>query len=218
MSRATLTINSRTYGAWSLRGWLLCMRSGLEFDVHVVASDDPAVRAELLLLSPSVLVPSLEHDGLRIWDTLAIGEYLAEILPEAGLLPADLAQRTRCRSVSGEIHAGFSHLRTALPMNVRARHPGFRVFGEAQADIDRIAAVWRECLDASGGPFLFGTAFTMADAMYAPVCSRFVTYDVALPAQCAAYVETVTGLPEMRQWAEDAADEPDAFEELEVEF
>src|SRR3954454_1840350 len=126
MARARLTINSRNYGSWSLRGWLLCRMAGLDFDLVVTASDDAASRAELLLLSPSFLVPCLEQDGIKIWDTLAIAEYLAELKPNAGLLPADRAARAHCRSISGEMHSGFSNLRSALPMNLKRHYPGFK--------------------------------------------------------------------------------------------
>ena len=138
MAKATLTIASKNYGSWSLRGWLLCKMAGLDFEEQTVASDDPSTRAELLLLSPSFLVPCLTHDGIKVWDTLAIAEYLNEILPEAGLLPKDRAARAHCRSISGEMHSGFTNLRSALPMNLKAHHPGFKVWAGAQADIDRI--------------------------------------------------------------------------------
>ncbi|HEY5019487.1 MAG TPA: glutathione S-transferase, partial [Steroidobacteraceae bacterium] len=123
MAKAALTIASKNYGSWSLRGWLLCNLAGLDFDEQPVGSDDPSTRAELLLLSPSFLVPCLTHDGIKIWDTLAIAEYLNEILPDAGLLSEALAARAHCRSVSGEMHSGFSNMRSALPMNLKAHHP-----------------------------------------------------------------------------------------------
>jgi len=147
----------------SLRGWLLCRLAGLEFTEHIVDSTEPGVQAELLLLSPSILVPRLEHDGLVVWDTLAIAEYLHELRPDAGLLPSSPADRARCRSVCGEMHSGFANLRAALPMNIKARHRNFKVWAGAQADIDRILTIWSECLLASGGPYLFGSAPTMAD-------------------------------------------------------
>jgi glutathione S-transferase len=219
LSRATLTITSRNYGSWSLRGWLLCRLAGLDVDVRVLSlAEDSAARDELLLLSPSFRVPRLEHHGVTIWDTLAIGEYLHELRPEAGLLPADPARRAHCRSISGEMHSGFANLRAALPMNVKAHRPGFRVVSGAVPDVDRIAAIWRECLGAHGGPFLFGAAPTVADAMFAPVCSRFATYDVPLDQQCAAYGDTILGLEAMVEWTEAALEEPDAIEELEIEF
>ena len=218
MAQAQLTINSRNYGAWSLRGWLLCKMSGLDFEEHVLTNDDPDTRAELLLLSSSFLVPRLLHDGVTVWDTMAIGEYLHEVKPEAGLLPSDTVARAHCRAVCGEIHSGFVNLRSALPMNLKAHHPNFKVWAGAQADVDRIVAVWHECLDAYGGPFLFGTAPTMADAMYAPVCTRFRTYDVELDDTCSTYCETIMAMPAMGEWAAAAQLEPDELEELDVEF
>jgi glutathione S-transferase len=218
MVEATLTINSKNYGAWSLRGWLLCKMAGLEFEEYIVGNDDPSTRAELLLLSPSFLVPCLTHEGVKIWDTLAIGEYLHELNPKAGLLPKDRAARARCRSVCGEMHSGFVNLRSALPMNLKAHHPGFKVWSGAQADIDRILAIWRDCLNDFGGPYLFGAQPTMADAMYAPVCARFRTYDVPLDDQCAAYCDGIMALPAMKEWLDAAQQEPDELEELDIEF
>ena len=218
MSKATLTIASKNYGSWSLRGWLLCKLSGLDFDEQPVASDDPSTRAELLLLSPSFLVPCLTHDGVKIWDTLAIAEYLNELLPDAGLMPQLRAERARCRSISGEMHSGFSNLRSALPMNIKAHYPGFKVWAGAQADVDRVTAIWRECLAASKGPYLFGGKPCMADAMFAPVVTRFLTYDVNLDAACAAYCRTVMATPQMVEWSAAARSEPDEVEELDVEF
>jgi glutathione S-transferase len=218
VSVATLTINSRNYGSWSLRGWLLCRMAGLDFDERVLPADDVSSRSELLLLSPSFLVPRLDHDGVTVWDTLAIGEYLCELLPDAGLLPADPVDRARCRSICGEMHSGFAHLRSALPMNVKARHPGFKVWSGAQADIDRILTIWRDCLGDSGGPYLFGNRLTMADAMYAPVCTRFVTYDVELDGPCAAYRDAVLALPDMVEWHAAAVAEVDEVDELDIEF
>ena len=215
---AALTISSKNYSSWSLRGWLLCRMAGLDFQEVVSSSDDPSTRAELLLLSPSFLVPCLEHDGIKVWDTLAIAEYLAEVFPEAGLLPADLKARTLCRAISGEMHAGFANLRSALPMNIKAFYPNFRIWAGAQADIDRITTIWTEALTTYGGPYLFGDRFTLADAMYAPVCARFRTYDVKLPPQLSAYRDTVLAHPFMIEWAEAAKAEPEELEELDVEF
>jgi len=218
MYEATLTISSRNYSSWSLRGWLLARLARLDFEVQLVSLDDPSVRSELLLLSPSILVPCLTHDGVSVWDTLAIGEYLNEIRPEAGLLPADRAARARCRSISGEMHSGFSSLRSALPMNLKARFPGFKVWARAQADIGRIRQVWEECLATWGGPFLFGSKPCLADAMYAPVATRFLTYDVRLEGAAAAYCEQILALPEVLEWTEAAQQEPDEIDEFEVEF
>lgn len=215
--KATLTLSSKNYSSWSLRGWLLCRMARLAFAEKQLSADDPSIRAELLLQSSSFLVPCLEHEGLRIWDTLAIAEYLHEIAPEAGLLPKDKAARAHCRSICGEMHSGFANLRSALPMNIKAHHPGFKVWTGAQADIERILAIWRECLKTYGGPYLFG-AISMADAMYAPVCSRFTTYDVKLDPATRAYCKLVLSHPAVREWSAAAKDEPDELEELDVEF
>jgi glutathione S-transferase len=217
MAKPTLTISSRNYSSWSLRGWLLCKLAGLDFETVVLPADDVSARAELLLLSPSFLVPCLTYEGVKVWDTLAIAEFLNETLPDARLLPDARAQRAHCRSISGEMHSGFANLRSALPMNLKAKHPGFKVWAGAQSDVDRIVAIWRECLSASGGPFLFGE-ISLADAMYAPVCTRFSTYDVALDGVCAAYRDHILRLPFMTEWTRAAALEPDEVEELEVEF
>jgi glutathione S-transferase len=217
MTETILTISSKNYSSWSLRGWLLCRMAGLKFVEEVVPVDDPTNRAELLLLSPSILVPCLTHQSIRIWDTLAIAEYLNEVRPKAGLLPADRATRARCRSICGEMHSGFTNLRSALPMNLKARHPGFKVWAGAQADIDRITTIWRECFAAYHGPYLFGKP-TMADAMYAPVVTRFLTYDVKLDADCAGYCDRITALPDMIAWREAAMLEPEELEELDMEF
>lgn len=217
MAKASLTISSKNYSSWSLRGWLLCRLAGLEFTEKLVPSDDPSTRAELLLLSPSFLVPCLRHDGATVWDTLAIAEYLAEIKPEAGLFPADRIARAHCRAISGEMHSGFSNLRSALPMNLKAHYKGLKVWAGATADIERITTIWRECLETYKGPFLFGKA-TVADAMYAPVCTRFKTYDVALDPVSQAYCDHILKLPAMVEWTKAAQLEPDDLEELDAEF
>jgi glutathione S-transferase len=215
---ATLTIASKNYGSWSLRGWLLCKMAALEFEEEQAKSDDPATRAELLLLSPSFLVPCLTDDEVKVWDTLAIAEYLNELKPDAKLMPADRAARAHCRAISGEMHSGFINLRSALPMNLKAHYPGFKVWAGAQADIDRVLAIWRECLATSKGPYLFGGQPCTADAMYAPVVTRFLTYDVKLDAQSTAYCNAIMALPHMEEWITAAKAEPDELEELDVEF
>jgi glutathione S-transferase len=217
MTPATLTISSKNYSSWSMRGWLLCKLAGIEFEEQVMPLDDPSTRAELLLLSPSFLVPCLTHDGIKVWDTLAIAEYLAEARPNAGLLPSAPSARAHCRAICGEMHAGFYNLRSALPMNLKAHHPGFKIFAGAQADIERVCTIWRECLKQYGGPYLFGE-LTMADALYAPVCTRFLTYDVKLDPVCAAYCRAIMDWPAVAQWLSDALAEPAELEELEVEF
>ena len=216
MSTATLIISSRNYSSWSLRGWLLTRLSGLPFTVEVV--DDAASRAELLMRSSSMRVPCLIHDGLSVWDTLAIAEYLNELRPEAAMLPDERVARARCRSISGEIHSGFSALRSALPMNLRAHKKSFAVWSGARADIDAIMEIWRGCLSTWRGPFLFGETVTIADAMYAPVVTRFQTYGVTLDTQCADYAARITALPDMVEWLEASTQEVEEVAELEMDF
>lgn len=214
---AQLTISSKTYSAWSLRGWLLCRLAGLDVIEQPVAND-AVNRAELLLLSPSVLVPRLTYQGASVWDTLSIAEFLNEEFPDAGLLPADRIARAHCRSISGEIHSGFTNLRSALPMNLKVRHEKFPVFSGARPDIERIEAIWNDCFDRYGGPFLFGAAPTVADAMYAPVTTRFVSYAVALSPACEAYCRTIAQWAPMQEWIAAAKAEPEEMEDLDVEF
>jgi glutathione S-transferase len=216
--RATLTLSSRNYSSWSLRGWLLARFAGLEFDEVMVPTDDAAARRELLLLAPSILVPCLTHDGARSWNVMAIAYYLDEIRPQARLLPADRAARAHCRSICGEMNSGFANLRSALPMNLKAHHPGFRIWAGARPDIERVLEIWRDCLTRYGGPYLFGDRPTMADAMYAPVVTRFLTYDVELDGPCLRYARTVMALPEMQEWVAAAKREPEEIEELDMEF
>jgi len=217
MAKATLTISSKNYSSWSLRGWLLTKFSGLEFDENVTATDDASARAEILLLSSSILVPCLRHDGATVWDTLAIGEYLNDLMPEARLLPSERIPRAHCRSICGEIHSGFATLRSSLPVNIKGHFPGFKIWSRAQADIDRVCTIWSECLEKSGGPFLFGHR-SMADAMYAPVVTRFMTYDVQIGSALSTYAKRIISLPEMQEWITAARLEPTDIEELEVEY
>ncbi|MBN3737397.1 MULTISPECIES: glutathione S-transferase family protein [Burkholderia] len=213
----TLTISSRNYSSWSMRGWLLAKLSGLAFET-VSVPIDAASRAELLLLSPSILVPCLTHDSSKVWDTLAIAEYLNEIRPQARLLPDDRHARAHCRSICGEMHSGFSALRSALPMNLRAHFPGFRIWSRAQHDIERIVTIWRECLAAYGGPWLFGAQIGIADAMYAPVVTRFLTYDVKLEPDIAEYCMRVLAQPFVAEWIDAAKAEHEDIDELDMEF
>ena len=215
--QAQLTISSKTYSAWSLRGWLLCKLAGLEVE-ELPAPNDAGNRAELLLLSPSVLVPRLTHDGASVWDTLAIAEYLNEHFPKAGMYPAERIARAHCRSIAGEIHSGFTNLRSALPMNLKVIHEKFPIVPGAKPDIERIETIWQECLSRYGGPFLFGEQPTVADAMYAPVTRRFLTYAVPVSPQAAAYCKTIANWAPMQEWLAAAQAEPEEVEELEVEF
>jgi glutathione S-transferase len=217
-TRATLTLSSKNYSSWSLRGWLMARFAGLEFDELMVSPDDADARKELLLLAPSIRVPCLTHEGAKVWNTLAIAQYLDEIKPNAGIMPAERIARAHCRSVSGEMNSGFANLRSALPMNLKARYPGFKIWAGAQPDIDRIVEIWSECLARYGGPYLFGKQRTMADAMYAPVVTRFLTYDVKLNKACYDYCKAIMAMAEMKEWVAAAKAEPDEIEELDMEF
>ena len=210
---AVLTISSKNYGAWALRGWLLAKLSGLDFTEKIVPPDDPDMKAEMLLL-----VPSLMHNGIKVWNTLAIGEYLNEIKPQARLLPADAKARAHCRAISGEMHSGFSALRSALPMNIKGKFPNYKVWVRAQADIDRIVTIWKECLSSYGGPYLFGAAPCAADAMYAPVVTRFMTYHVKRDKASIDYCKRIVALPAMAEWIAAAVLEPEEIDELDAEF
>ena len=215
---ATLTLSSKNYSSWSLRGWLLARFAGLPFAEVIVSPDDADARKELLLLAPSIRVPCLTHEGAKVWNTLAIAQYLNEIAPDAGLMPADRIARAHCRSVSGEMNSGFANLRASLPMNLKGSFPKHKVWAGAQPDIDRIVEIWTECLGLYGGPFLVGAQRSMADAMYAPVVTRFLIYDVALPPVCQAYCQTIMAMPEMAEWVAAAQLEPEEIEELDMDF
>ncbi len=216
--RASLTLSSRNYSSWSLLGWLMLRFAGLAFDEVIVPPDDADARKELLLLAPSIRVPCLTHEGAKVWNTMAIGEYLDELKPGARLLPTERIARAHCRSVCGEMVSGFANLRSALPMNLKAHHPGFKIWAGAQPDIDRVVEIWTDCLATYGGPYLFGAGRTLADAMYAPVATRFLTYDVRLPKVCRDYCATVMAMPEMQEWVAAARTEPEEIEELDMEF
>jgi len=218
LKRPTLTLSSKNYSSWSLRGWLMARFAGLDFDEVMVPPDDADARKELLLLAPSIRVPCLTHEGATVWNTLAIAQYLHELRPDAKLLPEDRIARAHCRSVCGEMNSGFANLRASLPMNLKAHHPGHRIWGGAKPDIERIVEIWTECLARYGGPFLFGKERGMADAMFAPVVTRFLTYDVALDPVCRRYCETIMAMPEMREWIAAARAEPDDIAELDMEF
>ena len=218
MPAARLTISSRNYSSWSLRAWLFCELAELDVEVEALPLEDPGVRAELLLLSPTVMTPRLDHDGASVWDTIAIAEYLDELKPKAGVFPGERVKRAHCRSIVGEMHGGFYNLRSALPMNLRARYPNFRVFTGAKSDIRRVLAIWEECFEKYDSDYLMGDEPCAADAMYAPVCSRFLTYDVAVDERAAAYCQRIMNWAPMKAWIRDAKSEPEEIEELDVEF
>ena len=217
MAAATLTLSSKNYSSWSMRGWLMAKLAGIDFEEVILGPADADARAEILLLSPSILVPCLVYEGVRVWDTLAIGEFLHEIAPDKELLPRDRATRAHARAICGEMHSGFVSLRQALPMNIKGHYPGFKIWSKAEADIERIKTIWSDCLARYHGPFLFGPA-TLADAMYAPVVTRFRTYDVKLSGALQDYAERIWSLPAVVEWREAALAEEEEIEELEVEF
>jgi len=218
MTEATLLISSKNYSSWSLRGYLLAKLSGLPFKEEHVAADDARAKEELLMRTSSILVPALIHGDVTVWDTLAIAEYLNELFPEAHMLPTEKIARARCRSISGEMHSGFAALRSSLPMNLRFHKPGFTVWSSAQADIDRITTIWRECIATWKGPFLFGKSPTIADCFYAPVVTRFLSYDVSVGPICQDYCDTIMAWAPMKEWVTSALDEPQEIIELDLDF
>jgi glutathione S-transferase len=218
MADATLIISSKNYSSWSLRGFLLARLAGLDFVEDMVAFDDPRAKEELLMRTSSILWPCLIHGDVKVWDTMAIAEYLNETFPEAQLYPAERQARARARSISGEMHSGFTALRSSLPMNIRFHKSGFTVWSSAQADIDRITHVWRDCLQTWHGPFLFGDRPGIADAMYAPVVLRFQSYDVSVDSISQAYCETILNWGPVAEWVEAARREPQEIIELDLDF
>lgn len=195
----TLVIGDKNLSSWSLRPWLALKQAGLPFDEIKIRIGRPETKAEILRHSPSGKVPCLIDGDIVVWDSLAICEYAAELAPS--LWPGDPAARAEARAISAEMHSGFTALRQNMPMNVCASLPGEGLTPESQADIARIIAIWESCRErfAAGGPFLFG-AFSIADAMYAPVVWRFDTYAVELPELAAAWRDTMLALPAMQEW------------------
>ncbi len=215
---ASLTLSSKNYSSWSLRGWLLTRFDALPFEEVMLPTDDESARKELLLLAPSILVPCLRHEGVTVWNTLAIAEYLAETFPKAGLWPADRVARAHARAICGEMNSGFANLRASLPMNLKAHFPRHKIWAGAKPDIERIVEIWSECLARYGGPFLFGKKRCAADAMFAPVVTRFLTYDVPVNPACLAYCDTIMTMPELQEWIAAARLEPDEIEQLDMDF
>jgi glutathione S-transferase len=209
MKELTLVVASKNYSSWSLRPYLALAHTGQPFREVVVQLGEADTASHIAKYSPSGRVPALVQGELVVWDSLAICEYVAELFPQAKLWPQDATARAVARAVTAEMHSGFAALRNHMPMNLRARRPGEgRAPGVAE-DIARVTELWRECRSrfGQGGPFLFG-AFSIADAFYAPVVTRFVTYGVELDAVCAAYRDAVLALPAMKAWTEAARNEP----------
>ncbi len=201
-----LFIGNRRYSSWSLRGWLAVRLAGLDVEVRVLRIDGTGASPQVRAVSPSGTVPYLLHEGNAIWDSLAIGEYCAELAP--GLWPAQPMARSFARTICAQMHGGFRDLRVAMPMNCCARFPGAGRTPGALADIARIVALWQLAMQRGGGPFLFGTAMTLADAMFAPVVARFLTYAPHLPTDAEIYCQTVRAHPLVAEWHADAQAEP----------
>jgi len=212
----TLIVGNKNYSSWSLRPWLAMKQAGLAFDEVRVLLNRPDTRAQILRYTPSGRVPCLVDGALAVWDSMAICEYVNEQYADGSLWPRDVAQRARARSVAAEMHSGFAALRTHLSMDIRSRNPErgaiARARSDVSADVARIESIWTDCLAASGGPFLFG-GFSIADAFFAPVVTRFRTYAIALPAGLAAYSDAVLALPPMQEWVAAARAEPETLDD-----
>ena len=200
MADIQIVIGNKNTSSWSLRGWLALKATGAAFEEINVRLSRAETKAEIARHGAPT-VPILKHKGTLVWETLAICEFLAETYPAAGLWPRAAEARALARSVAAEMHAGFAPLRANMPMDMRARKPGTGLVDGVQANIERIAALWRQCREryGAGGPFLFGS-FGAADAMFAPVVSRFVTYAPKLDATASAYRDAVWSWPAMREW------------------
>lgn len=197
----TLVIGNKAYSSWSMRPWIALRQAEIGFIETVIPIYIEGSREQILKHSPAGKVPILKDGDLTVWDSLAILEYLAETFPEAKLWPTDRKARALARSISAEMHSGFVPMRKLLTMNTRRNYPGFAIPEDVQRDIDRVQQIWDETRARYGkdGPFLFGH-FTAADAMYAPVVTRFKTYDVKLSPTSKAYVDTILALPAVREW------------------
>ena len=220
-----LYIGNKNYSSWSMRPWVLLRQAGIAFEEKPVRFDSFApgsqFKAQLAGLSPTGKVPVLVDDGLVLWDSLAIAEYLAEKYPDKQLWPADRAARATARSVVAEMHSGFTALRSACGMNIEAHLPEtgaliWRDNAGVRADVQRLVAMWSALLQQHGGPMLFG-AFSIADAFYAPVCMRLTTFALPVPQPIADYVRRVQALPGVKDWIDSALAEAD-FREFEEPY
>ena len=218
-----LYVGNKNYSSWSMRPWVLLKQAGIDFEEVVVRFDSfdaqSAFKQTINAITPVGKVPALVDDTLVVWDSLAIAEYLADQFPEKKLWPADRAARARARSVCAEMHSGFGALRSACPMNIEAHLPevGQLIWRDkpgVMADVQRLVAMWSALLESHGGPMLFGH-FTIADAYFAPVCTRLQTYALPVPALIAAYISRVLALPGVKAWVDAALLEHDfrGFEE-----
>ncbi|MBB5018865.1 glutathione S-transferase [Chitinivorax tropicus] len=213
-----LVIGNKNYSSWSLRPWFLLKHADIPFEEILIPLYEIDWRKHILKYSPTGKVPCLIDGKAVVWESIAICEYVAELFPGCYLLPKDPVVRAEVRSVSAEMHAGFFNMRKTMPMNVRKRFPGHGRTPETNADIRRITEVWNSCRERFGdrGPFLFGE-FTMADAMFAPVCTRFLTYGVELPEPARAYMQYMLNTPAMKEWYAAALTEPQIIAHSEVD-
>jgi glutathione S-transferase len=213
----TIYLGNRNYASWSLRAWLALKATGAPFEEVVIPLFQPGSKETLHKYSPSGKVPALHHGDIVVWDSLAICGYLGDVFSGAGLWPADPAAKALARSICAEMHSGFQALRSQFPMNIRSNFPGREITPEAQADINRVMAIWRQCRNRYGeksGDFLFGP-FTSADAMYAPVVTRFRTYKFDLERESEAYCDAIMALPAMQEWVAAARNEPMIIDQYE---
>jgi glutathione S-transferase len=216
MTKLTLVIGNKNYSSWSLRSWLAMKQAGLEFAEVRIPLYLPKSHAEIRRYSPSGKVPVLIDGDLKVWESLAICEYVAERFA-SHLWPADITLRTIARSICAEMHAGFQNLRENMPMDCRNRYPGEGMTPAVEAEIDRIIAIWYDCRQkfGTGGNMLFGD-FTIADAMFAPVVMRFVTYEVKLHSEAKAYADAILALPAMQEWLAAAYNESESIPHFKV--
>jgi glutathione S-transferase len=208
-----LVIGNKNYSSWSLRAWLLLQGLGIPFEEEKLSFNDPTFKSRILKVNPAGMVPVLVDDDVVVWDTFAIVEYVAEKYPSRGVWPVERVARARARSICAEMHSGFTALRDRLHMNCEAHLPMPVLDHATKRDVARICDIWAEAArfaPPEGGPFLFGK-FSAADAYFAPVVSRFVTYDVAIPATARAYVAAIEALPAMREWVTAARAENDFY-------
>ncbi|MGE3831939.1 MAG: glutathione S-transferase family protein [Parvibaculaceae bacterium] len=201
MAKLHLIVGNKNYSSWSLRPWLAMTHAGIPFDETVIALDMPDTKAKIAEYSPAGKVPILHHGKVAVWETLAILEYVAEVFPEKKLWPVGKAARAMARAISNEMHAGFSALRNACPMNLRRPKKRVEISDAVRRDVARIEEIWKTARKAhgKGGKFLFGR-FSNADAMYAPVVTRLDTYDIAVSKESRAYMDAVMGTPAFQSW------------------
>lgn len=195
-----LVIGNKRYSSWSLRPWVLMKHFDISFEEKLIPLDQPDTEKNILKYSPSKKVPALVDADITVWESMAIMEYLNEKYPQKQMWPADTKKRALARSVANEMHSGFSSMRNIMSHDLQKTVPGFD-YSAALTDVNRVMDIWRECLQQSGGPFLFGS-FSIADAMYAPVVNRFITYDVKVDTDCAKYIIAMRELPAHKAWIE----------------